>query len=232
LSLPRSGSSLRRLTLEWWTWFGFQTSSWLARLARSLGCGLLLAPITLTGAIVRIELPPETAAFKPGPGSEIANGQCLICHSVEYVTTQPAFPRAFWAATVKKMQEKYGAPLPEAQVEPLVAYLTKHYGVETNVPAAPTASSVAATPAVPKTGEAIATKYGCLGCHNVSAKVVGPSYKDIAAKYNRGPQALARISEQIHKGGSGKWGPIIMPPFPTVTDAETKALADWILSQN
>jgi len=44
-------------------------------------------------------------------------------------------------------------------------------------------------------------------------------------------EAFEKIAEQIHKGGSGKWGPVIMPPFPTVSDAETKALTEWILSR-
>ena len=60
-------------------------------------------------------------------------------------------------------------------------------------------------------------------------KIVGPAYRDIAAKYKTDPKAFAKIDEQIHKGGSGKWGPIIMPPFPQVTAGETKVLADWIL---
>jgi cytochrome c len=64
----------------------------------------------------------------------------------------------------------------------------------------------------------------------VSVKIVGPAYKDIAAKYRNDAEARQKISEQIHKGGSGKWGPIIMPPFPQVSEAETKALTDWILN--
>src|SRR5437867_11806263 len=88
-------------------------------------------------AAVEIQLPPETAAFKQDNGAEIANGQCLICHSVEYVTMQPPMPRAFWKGSVQKMQQKYGAPIPEAQVEPVLDYLTKNYGVTTNTGAAP-----------------------------------------------------------------------------------------------
>jgi sulfite dehydrogenase len=204
--------------------------------AHVFACGILAVPLALNAALVKIELPPETAAFKPGPGAELANGQCLICHSVEYVTTQPAMPRAFWTTEARKMRDKYGAPLPEDQVEPLVSYLTKNYGVATNGAAGAALADVA-TPASPTwapsgaTGEAIATRYGCLGCHGAGVKIVGPAYKDIAAKYKQDPQAPAKISEQIHKGGSGKWGSIIMPPFPTVTDAETTALTGWILSR-
>jgi sulfite dehydrogenase len=181
-------------------------------------------------AALDIQLPPETGAFKQDVGAEIANGQCLTCHSVEYVVIQPPMQRAFWKAEVQKMQQKYGAPIPEAQVEAVVDYLTKNYGVTTNG----TQSALVQSPAsIAQTHAAdaqqIATKYGCLGCHNPSMKLVGPAYRDIAAIYKTDPAARAKIDEQIHKGGSGKWGPIIMPPFPQVTAGETKILADWIL---
>ena len=179
-----------------------------------------------------IQLPPETAAFKQGIGVEIANGQCLTCHSVEYVTMQPPMPRAFWKSSVQKMQQKYGAPISDNQVDAIVDYLTRNYGVSTNG-----AAQVAAVQSHPDAetshgkleGSQVAAKYFCLSCHSPAAKV-GPPYRDIAAKYKSDPNALSRIDEQIHKGGTGKWGPIIMPPFPQVTPAETKALAEWILA--
>jgi cytochrome c551/c552 len=177
-----------------------------------------------------IHLPPETAAFKQAPGAEIANGQCLTCHSVEYVIIQPPMPRAFWMAEVKKMQQKYGAQFPDSQVDPVVDYLTSNYGVATNASvSAQTPALTAQTHVNAADAQQIATKYGCLGCHNASMKIVGPAYREIAAKYKTDPQAFAKIEQQIHKGGSGKWGPIIMPPFPQVTASETKVLTDWIL---
>jgi len=190
---------------------------------------ILLSAAPAFAGVMKLELPPETGSFKPAPGAELANGQCLVCHSVEYVTSQPPFPRAFWAASVKKMREKFGAAVPADQVDPLVNYLATTYGTDTNATsasAATMASSVSGAGA-----EALATKYGCLGCHNVALKVVGPPYREVAAKYQNDPQAFAKIAEQIHRGGSGKWGPVIMPPFPMITDAETKTLADWILGQ-
>jgi len=208
----------------------------LTHVARGFACGILVAPLALNATPVKIELPAETSAFKPGPGSEIANGQCLICHSVEYVTTQPLMPASFWTAEAKKMRDKFDASLPEEQIGLLVAYLAKNSGAGANGPTDPATSINANLPsatgaASAATGEAIATKYGCLGCHGASVKIVGPAYKDIAAKYGQDAQAPAKISDQIHKGGSGKWGSIIMPPFPTITDAETKALTEWILSR-
>ena len=86
-----------------------------------------------TGALaepVRIELPPESTTLKTAPGSEIAAAQCLSCHSSEYLSTQPRLPRTYWKSAVEKMQQKFGAPIPAEQVEPLVDYLVKTYGVE------------------------------------------------------------------------------------------------------
>src|SRR3954453_5576750 len=96
---------------------------------------LLLAAITrgLTGAALvlaadKYELPPETAKLKPGPGAEQANVQCLLCHSADYISTQPRLSRAAWNAAVFKMKDKYGAPINTNTVPQLVDYLTKAYG--------------------------------------------------------------------------------------------------------
>jgi len=151
---------------------------------------------------------------------------------VEYATTQPPLPRAFWKSSVQKMQQKYGAQIPDAQVEPLVDYLVNNYGARSNGVAAAASPAPAATTASTRDGldgPQIAQKYGCLGCHNASTKLIGPSYRDIAAKYKKDAEARAKVAAQVHKGGSGKWGPIIMPPFPQVSDSELKVLTDWIL---
>ncbi len=201
----------------------------------SLCWGCVCLGLVWNSLALDIQLPPETGVFKQSPGAELANGQCLVCHSVEYVTSQPSMGRAFWKAAVVKMQQKYGAPIDDKQIEPLADYLTRNYGSETNAAgAAPVATS---QPAVSNgngptqaDGPQLALKYGCLGCHNPTVKIVGPAYREIAAKYKMDTDAFSKIEQQIHKGGSGKWGPIIMPPFPQINPAEIKALADWILS--
>jgi sulfite dehydrogenase (cytochrome) subunit B len=94
---------------------------------------LLLVYSALTGissaAELKITLPEETAAFKPGKGVELAQGQCLMCHSADYVSMQPPMPRKFWEATLKKMKEKFGAPTPDDQLSALADYFTAAYGV-------------------------------------------------------------------------------------------------------
>lgn len=195
----------------------------------SLLAGLV---VSAYAAPLKIELPAETGSFKPASGAELANGQCLTCHSVEYIATQPPMPRPFWAASVKKMQDKYGAAIPPEQIEPLLDYLVQNYGLGTNgVPATAATNIVRKVVASTADAQNIALKYGCLSCHNVEVKIVGPSYKEIAGKYRGDTAAAAKIGEQIQKGGSGKWGPVIMPPFPQVTEVESRVLAAWILGQ-
>ena len=73
--------------------------------------------------------PAESGAYKPGAGSELAQSLCITCHSTEYVSTQPPLPRKFWEATVKKMKDKYAAPLPDDNTA-LIDYLTSAYGAK------------------------------------------------------------------------------------------------------
>lgn len=81
--------------------------------------------------------------------------------------------------------------------------------------------------------DAIATKAGCLACHNVDKKVVGPSYKDVAAKYKGQADAAAKLADKVRKGGQGVWGPIPMPPNPAdkIGDADLKTVVQWILNR-
>ncbi|ROH86332.1 cytochrome C [Pseudomethylobacillus aquaticus] len=82
-----------------------------------------------------------------------------------------------------------------------------------------------------KAAEALAQKSGCLACHTIANKVVGPAYKDVAAKYKGDKTAEAKLIEKVKKGGSGVWGPIPMPPHsPQVKDADIKTIVQWILT--
>jgi cytochrome c len=75
----------------------------------------------------------------------------------------------------------------------------------------------------------LATQKACLACHTVDKKLVGPSYADVAKKYAGQKDAEAVLVANIKKGGSGKWGPVPMPPQAALTDAEAQTLAAWIL---
>ena len=112
---------------------------------------LLAGGATIAAAPLEITLPAETArlAESPLPGYALATAMCYTCHSADYTRVQPVSSRAYWKATVTKMQKTFGAPIPDEAVEPIVEYLVKTYGTErANAPAAPTAP--AKTSAAPK----------------------------------------------------------------------------------
>ena len=77
--------------------------------------------------------------------------------------------------------------------------------------------------------QALATSKNCMACHAVDKKLVGPSYKDVAAKYAGQKDAADKLADKIMKGGSGVWGPVPMPANPQVSAAEAKKLATWVL---
>jgi mono/diheme cytochrome c family protein len=99
------------------------------RLAPGPFAAIVGVALALPAAALQIELPPETVQLKVAPGSDLANRQCLTCHSADYVSIQPpGKPLAFWQGEVEKMKKVYGAPIPDDQIEPIARYLTRAYG--------------------------------------------------------------------------------------------------------
>lgn len=78
--------------------------------------------------------------------------------------------------------------------------------------------------------KALASKSACMACHAVDRKLVGPSYKDVAAKHKGQADALEKVAARIKSGGSGMYGPVPMPAQPNLKDDELKLLAAWILA--
>jgi len=87
----------------------------------------------------------------------------------------------------------------------------------------PAAGAADATP--------LLTNYNCQACYTVDKKLVGPSYKEVAAKYAGDSAAPGKLAQKIKNGGTGVWGQIPMPPNAAVPDADLKALVEWILAQ-
>ena len=77
---------------------------------------------------------------------------------------------------------------------------------------------------------ALATSKNCMACHALDKKIVGPAYKDVAAKYAGDKTAVDRLTAKIQKGGAGVWGPMPMPANTQVSEAEAKKLATWVLT--
>jgi cytochrome c len=90
--------------------------------------------------------------------------------------------------------------------------------------------ALAASAAGAATPEQLAKAKNCMACHAVATKLVGPAYKDVAAKYKGQKDAEDKLVQKVMKGGAGVWGPVPMPPNQ-VSDAEAHTLVKWVLAQ-
>ncbi|MPQ57093.1 MULTISPECIES: c-type cytochrome [Duganella] len=93
------------------------------------------------------------------------------------------------------------------------------------------ASAFASQAAMADAGSDLAKAKNCMACHAVATKLVGPSYKDVAAKYAGQKDAESKLVTKVMKGGSGTWGAIPMPANPQVNEAEARTLVKWVLTQ-
>ncbi|KAA1015128.1 c-type cytochrome [Paraburkholderia panacisoli] len=90
--------------------------------------------------------------------------------------------------------------------------------------------ATAACAADAQRGRTVANANACMGCHAVDRKLVGPSFLQIAAKYKGDAQAPAKLALKVKDGGSGVWGMIPMPAHQSMSDADVRAVVDWVLA--
>lgn len=217
--------------------------------------GIVLATTTLLAQAQAsqpniLHLPPEIAQLKISalPGYMTAMQKCATCHSADYIQYQPpGMTLGQWTGEVGKMAHLYGAPISEDDIKKVGAYLAVAYGSakESELPAelkvavqAPSGSGISTSLASQPSGSgknidinALLAENNCLSCHALDKKIVGPAYHDVALKYQHDPQAISKLETSIRTGGSGKWGPIPMPPFTQLTTQEIRALAEFVLKQ-
>jgi cytochrome c len=137
----------------------------------------------------------------------------------------------------------YGGVIGENGVWMIVAYL-KSQSIPSVVPttnyetiasaappaAAPDAAPAAAADTSPVAPDQMLTRYGCVACHAVDHKVVGPALEDVAKKYHGQGDALSQLTVKVRNGGSGVWGDVPMTPNPQVPDADLQTLVKWVLA--
>lgn len=187
--------------------------------------------------------PTEFTQFKEAdlPGYNLVLQHCLTCHSQDYIEYQPRqTDRKGWEREVNKMKNAFKAPIPDSDILAIVDYLTKVYGAEKEL----YAQELKKESREPKIMQHITAKThenldpqsllssnGCLSCHSVNSKIVGPAFKEIAAKYGRSLNNQQLLMSNIKKGGAGQWGTIPMPPQEHLTESELMLIAQWILQQ-
>lgn len=147
------------------------------------------------------------------------------------------------AAPVTSQSPAATVATPAAPVDSAATTATTTVSAPATNPAAASAAPKPATPAVAaakpaaasnsadiKKGEALISKSDCLACHKVDAKLLGPSYKEVAAKYANNASTVSQLANKIKSGGSGVWGAVPMSPHPALSDDDAKAMVRYILS--
>jgi cytochrome c5 len=205
--------------------------------------------------------PATAAATPPAArtGEQIVQAVCGNCHLTGERGAPKIGDRAAWSKRISggldavvlrairghgEMPARGGfTDLTDPEMKQAVLYMFETSGAKL-IPAAGAAAAAAptqvaaaappATPAVPAAGanaDQLLQKYGCLACHALDKKVIGPSYKDVAAKFGADKNAVSRLAQRVKGGSVGDWGQVPMPPNPQVPDADLEAMLKFILAQ-
>jgi cytochrome c len=149
--------------------------------------------------------------------------------TVSVVDTTAAVSTTDTASTVETVPAEAAAVTQPASPEtkPAEAAPAKPPVVKEEAPAKP---AVEADNGDAKKGESLIAKSDCFACHKVQDKVLGPSYKDVANKYEKTKANIDYLANKIKTGGSGVWGAVPMSPHPALSDDDAKAMVAYILS--
>ena len=170
-----------------------------------------------------------TVAVVPAP-APVPVVESVVVKPVEHPVLEAA-PVPVVVAIAPVAEPKPAAVVtPQPVVAPVAAPKPAPVIVKPAVPAVPAAPKVVTSAVSDADGIALAKKRNCFTCHALDKKVVGPAWKDVAAKYRGDASAQARMEAKIGKGGSGAWGSMAMPPQPQVTAEERAVLARFILN--
>lgn len=178
--------------------------------------------LLLAAGTARAQDAEPSRTLMPGKGVELTIARCVICHDAQHIT-RTKLSRGEWEFNIKNMIER-GAPIAPAEIAPILEYLATYYNRDAAPPPAASAGS----------GDPMANllnTHACSACHQVDKRVVGPSFKEVAAKYAADNTAAAMLAKKIKQGGSGVWGAAPMPPNPGVSDSDMQQLVSWILRQ-
>lgn len=161
-----------------------------------------------------------------GPGSTLTENKCKICHELQHIRRAQLSPGE-WADNLRNMKER-GTPMTDDEMRVIHEYLSAYYNRDKPAPA-PSADTLAAGGDDP--AQKLLNANACNGCHAVDKRVVGPSFREIAAKYGADAGAAGRLAAKIRNGGKGAWGEVPMPPNPGLSDADLKNILAWVLGQ-
>jgi cytochrome c551/c552 len=161
-----------------------------------------------------------------GPGSTLTETKCKICHELQHIRRAP-LSRGEWADNLKNMKER-GTPMTDAEMAVILDYLSTYYNREKPAPE-PSADTLAAAGDDPM--QKLLGTHACGACHAPDKRVIGPSFREVAARYAGDAAAPSRLAAKIRSGGQGVWGSVPMPPNAGLSERDAAALASWVLQQ-
>lgn len=153
------------------------------------------------------------------------------CHSPEERAAMKASAdSAAKAGTTVSAPAAHETAVPEAAAPVKTDTVAKEIAPKTDAPVVTATEVKPVAKAAAHPGEALVKKSDCLACHNVSQKIVGPAYKNVAAKYAATDENIALLADKIINGGSGVWGAVPMSPHPALSKADATEMVKYILS--
>lgn len=170
--------------------------------------------------------PSKTLAV--GKGSELTTARCVICHDATHIT-RTRLSRAEWEDNVQVMITR-GMPIAPEEIPLVVEYLATYYNRDVAPPAAGAPAQQAAAPEANPVRKLLSAN-GCMACHAVERKLVGPGFREIAERYRNDGGAVDRLARKIREGGSGAWGLTPMPPHPQLGTSDLALIAGWVMEQ-
>ena len=171
--------------------------------------------------------PPKTLI--PGKGSELTTARCATCHDAQHIT-RARLSRGEWEFNVKNMIER-GAPIAAPEIPIILEYLATYYNRDTAPPPPEPSAAAFGMDASGDPVQRLLAANACVACHTVDKRVVGPSFREVAAKFSGDAEAAGKLATKIRRGGAGSWGDVPMPPNPAIPEADLDQIVGWILQQ-
>ena len=167
----------------------------------------------------------EEVSLRPGPGAALTSNKCVICHELKHIT-RSQLSRDEWQDNLAVMRAR-GLPITAEEYQIILTYLSTYYGREAPPPSM--AEPIAPPSSAPLNANALLTQNGCMGCHALDKKLVGPGFNQVARRYQGQANALAILKKKIREGGQGSWGNVSMPAQAQLSERELETLVRFIL---
>src|SRR5689334_14713316 len=201
----------------------------LARMAAATTAAFLFLAAGATIAPLSAQEDEAPRALTPGKGSNLATARCATCHDARHIT-RTRLSRGEWEYNIKNMTDR-GAPLAPAEIPIVLEYLATYYNRDAAAPEPDPSAASFGMNAGGDPAQQMLNANACSACHTLDKRVVGPSFREVAARFAGDADAAAKLAKKVREGGAGNWGSVPMPPNPQVTDGDLRQMIAWILQQ-